>query len=176
MACKLAGISRTNAEVADMWGIDVRHVTRTSELVRQTLASDDTEPHTQTPPHDAWREAREILAEFESVRHRRRNNWTRAPRRRGLCTELEAVAGADARTENHRRGGHLNLHRQTPRREDHRREMRGHRTNFTQGCRRSGDLLKGETMIVITKKNVDSNKTLPFDPVLWRSVSGEVLH
>ena len=40
MACKLAGISRTNAEVADMWGIDVRHVTRTSELVRQTLASD----------------------------------------------------------------------------------------------------------------------------------------
>ena len=63
MACKLAGISRTNAEVADMWGIDVRHVTRTSELVRQTLASDAYRTaHTNTTGTTYGAKPRELLA------------------------------------------------------------------------------------------------------------------
>lgn len=91
MACKLAGISRTNAEVANMWGIDVRHVTRTSELVRQTLASDEERnAHTNTTGTTAGAKPREILAriwnkfnEDDAITGRERRDAE------FMCTELE---------------------------------------------------------------------------------------
>ena len=99
MACKLAGISRTNAEVADMWGIDVRHVTRTSELVRQTLASDAYRTaHTNTTGTTYGAKPRELLARIWN-RFDTADAITGRERRDAefLCTELEGCRSLQTR-------------------------------------------------------------------------------
>ena len=99
MACKLAGISRTNAEVADMWGIDVRHVTRTSELVRQTLASDAYRTaHTNTTGTTYGAKPRELLARIWN-RFDTTDAITGRERRDAefLCTELEGCRSLQTR-------------------------------------------------------------------------------